>query len=205
MPVEHAAAAPSVPPCRPRGAPRAALAAVAAGALAFVGVPSAAADQPYASGRLYAEAQVGGANVEVSNLRFYPLLGGVTVGAYVAPGIGLELHAEGGIDADDDGGFELGLEGAAGAALRLESPPVGGTSGYVTLGYAVWTPSLEPESGGAGAEVDEDFTGPRASIGLVQRLRRVPALSVSAEYRAWYTDDGLRMTALLLGLRLSGP
>ena len=186
-------------------APVAPVALAAALALAGVGLASDARGAgPYASGRVYAEVQVGAGNVDVSGLRFYPPIGGVAVGAYVRDGIGVELHADGGIDVDDDGGFELGLDGATGLGVRFESPPTRGTSGYITLGYSAWTLSQEPAGPGTG-EVDEDFTGARASIGLVKRLERVPALSLSAEYRAWYVDDGLSVTSLLLGLRLSAP
>ena len=186
-------------------APRARGALAVAAALALAAVaPGTAAAGPYASGRAYLEVQAGGGNVRVSDLQFYPVIGGVTVGVYVRPGIGVELSADGGIDADEDGGFELGLDGAAAASLRFESPPTRSTSGYVTLGYVAYTLSQEREAGG-GAEIDEDFGGLRASIGVVQRLKRVPALSVSGEFRTWYTEDGLHLTALLLGLRLSAP
>ena len=202
-------AVPAVPDLpRPRAASRrprrTALAPVATAALALAPVAQAAG--PYASGRVYAEVQVGGGNVRVSDLQFYPILGGVTVGAYVRPGIGLELHADGGIDTDEDGGFELGLDGAAGASVRFESPPTRRTSGFATLGYVVYTLSQRPDGAvGDDAEVDEDFTGLRASLGVVQRFERVPALSASAEFRTWYTEDGLHVTSLLLGLRLSAP
>ena len=178
--------------------------ALAAGLALASAAPGAAAAGPYASGRAYLEVQAGGGNVRVSDLQFYPVIGGVTVGVYVRPGIGVELSADGGIDADEDGGFELGLDGAAAASLRFESSPTRSTSGYVTLGYVAYTLSQEREAGG-GAEIDEDFGGLRASVGVVQRLKRAPALSVSGEFRTWYTEDGLHLTALLLGLRLSAP
>ncbi len=177
------------------------------GALAALGIAPARADDLYASGRVYLEGQVGAANVRVADLQFYPLLGGITAGVYVRPGIALELHAEGGIDGDDDFGFELGFESAAGAGVRFESPPIRRASGYITLGYATWTLSQELVEPVAGDErrLEDDFGGLRASIGAVQRFERVPALSASAEFRTYYNDDGVRATALLLGLRLSAP
>ncbi len=166
-----------------------------------VGTASAHAD-----GRLYGELYLGGGGVRYSSLDqdfdAYPIFGGVTLGAYVLPGLGLEVFADQGIATDEEQSFDIGLEEAFGAAARFQSPSIGGTSGYIVLGYVDFT--VEQEQDGASA-LSESFTGARFSVGLMQRLSRFPSLQVSAEYRNYYVDEPVRVDGLVLGLRLNTP
>ncbi len=153
--------------------------------------------------RPYVEGFAAVSGVNVGDLEYFPAFGGVSAGAFLRPGIGLELHAEGELRAGDDDDFEFAYENGLGASLRLQSPPQRGISGYVLLGYARFSVRQERENGaGAGAQLSETFGGPRVSIGLVQRLERWPLLSVSAEFRKYYVEDGIDIDSFVLGLRM---
>jgi len=54
-------------------------------------------------------------------------------------------------------------------------------------------------------DVNEEFTGLRVSVGLMQRLQRVPNTLVTAEYRHYNADGPLRLDAIVLGLRINTP
>lgn len=155
-----------------------------------------------AEGRLYGELHLGAGGVRYADLDAYPTFGSLTLGAFVLPGIGLELFADQGIDNDEQNSFDIGLEQAYGVAARFQSPSSGGTSGYIVLGYVDFT----VEQGRSDLQtISESFTGARISIGLMQRLRTWPALQVSAEYRNYYVDEPVRVDGLVFGLRLNTP
>ena len=160
-----------------------------------------------AEGPLYGEVHLAAGGVQHPNLDFYPIFGSVTVGAFVMPGIGLEVFADTNLKSDERSGFDLEVEHAYGIAARFQSPPVNGVQGYITLGWVNF--AVEQRSSGtpslAASSVSEDFTGGRVSIGLMQRLKRFRNLLVSMEYRHYNADDPLRVDALLLGLRVNTP
>lgn len=148
----------------------------------------------------YLELQAGVLGVRHANLDVFGPVGGAIAGTWVRPGIGIELFADTPLAYGDDNGFEAGVSEAFGAALRLRSPPVDGLYGYVVLGYADFTVHQEPFDGGIAQ--DERFTGMKFSVGLMQRLKILPAMLVSAEYRNFYVDEPVRVDGLSLGLRL---
>ncbi len=160
-----------------------------------------------ANGPVYAELQLGAGGVENSDLSFYPTFGSVNVGLFVMPNIGIELFADSGISSDRSGDFELEVEQAYGLAVRLQSPPVRGTQGYIVLGAVNYT--LDQTAPAAGelpaSSINEDFTGARVSIGVMQRLQRAPNMLVSFEYRHYNAGEPLRLDALVLGLRFNTP
>ncbi|MFK7996342.1 MAG: outer membrane beta-barrel protein [Granulosicoccus sp.] len=160
-----------------------------------------------ADGPVYAELQLGAGGVRHSDLDFYPVFGSVTLGAYVAPNIGIEVFADSGISADEDDGFEMDIEEAYGVGLRLQSPPIKGVRGYIVLGAVDYT--LNQEAKGANAvdakTVNEEFTGMRVSVGLMQRFKRLPGLLFTTEYRHYNADEPLRVDAIVIGLRVNAP
>ncbi|NND92329.1 MAG: outer membrane beta-barrel protein [Granulosicoccus sp.] len=158
-----------------------------------------------ADGPVYAEIQLAAGGVENNQLDFYPAFGSVNVGLYVVPNIGIELFADSGLRADRAGDFDLDMESAFGIAARFQSPPVQGIQGYIVLGAVNYTldQSSRPTSDQPGTSVNDDFTGVRVSVGLLQRLRRAPGLQVSFEYRHYNADEPLRVDALVLGLRVN--
>ena len=160
-----------------------------------------------AEGPLYGELQLAAGGVQHSDLDFYPLFGSVSVGAYLMPGIGVELFADSGIDSDRKGGFNLEVEQAYGVAARFQSPPVNGVQGYITLGWVNFTVDQQASATAslAGSSINQDFTGARLSIGLMQRMQQFRNLLVSLEYRHYNADEPLRVDALLLGLRVNTP
>ncbi|MGQ7843339.1 hypothetical protein ACUNV4_02600 [Granulosicoccus sp. 3-233] len=160
-----------------------------------------------ASGPVYAELQLGAGGLDNSDLSFYPTFGSVNVGLFVLPNIGIELFADTGLSTDRSGDFELEVEQAYGIAARFQSPPVRGTQGYIVLGAVNYT--LEQTAAAAGAlpasSINEDFTGARVSIGIMQRLQRARNMLVSFEYRHYNAGEPLRLDALVLGLRFNTP
>lgn len=164
-----------------------------------------ASSQALAEGPVYAEVQIGAGGVRHSDLDFYPFFASATVGAYVLPNIGLEVFADTDIAAGEDEDFELAIEQAYGIAARFQSPPINGLQGFIVLGAVNYTLDQSFNSGSSTStlSVNEDFTGVRVSVGLMQRLTRFPNLIVTAEYRHYNADEPLRLDALLLGLRVN--
>ena len=156
-----------------------------------------------ADGRLYGEVQFGVGGVSHSDLDFFPTFGTVTAGAFVFPGIGIEVFGDAGISDSEDDGFELSIEEAYGIAARFQSPPRKGLQGFIVLGAVNYT--LEQQSNAGAPTVREDFTGVRASVGLMQRIQRFPYLQVTAEYRHYNADEPLRVDAVVFGLRVNAP
>ena len=178
---------------------RPALAAVSLLGASLPCVPDAFAAGTQRAGGPYAEVQLGASGVRYAELDFVSPIAGVSVGAYLFPGIGLELFADGALDRGGASRFESGVNQAYGAAVRLRSPSEDGLHGYIVLGYVDFV--VEQESLDRGIEIDERFTGLRSSIGLMQRLERVPSLAVTAEYRNFYVDEAIQVDGLSLGLR----
>lgn len=178
-------------------------------ALAFLTLScahAASADDRYASGRLYGELGLGAGAVKVGELDFYPGFASAALGAFVWPGIGVEVFADGGLREGIDDGFQLEVSQGVGAGIRLESPPSDGLAGYVVLGYAEFRVRQDRDNDrGRTADLVEDFGGVRVSVGLVQRFERVRSLSLAAEYRKYYVEDGLDLDALVVSLRVSAP
>jgi len=159
---------------------------------------------PQASSPLYGELHFGAGGVRHSDLDFFPLFASFTAGFFVVPNIGLEVFADAALADEDNAGFDMELSSAFGVALRLQSPPRAGLSGYVVVGMVDYTLTQTPRGSSAdNRAIEEDFRGARVSVGVMQQLRRVPALSVSAEYRSYYADQPIKVDSIVFGLRVS--
>ena len=158
-----------------------------------------------ADGPVYAELQLGAGGIKNGDLDFYPVFGGINVGVYMVPNIGIEVFADSGLRSDHSKGFDMDLEQAYGIGLRLQSPAERGMQGYIVLGAVNFTLDQSSEASGAipATSINEEFTGARISIGLMQRLQRFPYLQVSAEYRHYNADEPLRLDGFVLGLRVN--
>lgn len=156
-----------------------------------------------ADGPVYAEVQVGAAGVRHTDLDFYPSFGTLSLGAYVIPNIGIEIFGDTGISSGEDGNFDMEIEQAYGAALRFQSPPRNGLSGFITVGAVNYTLDQRLDVEGAAA-INEEFTGARFSVGITQRLTLIPGLLLTAEYRHYNADGPLRVDALMIGWRING-
>lgn len=154
---------------------------------------------------LYAELQLGAGGIKNGDLDFYPTFGGFNVGVYVVPNIGIELFADTGLSSDHSKDFEMELEQAYGVGLRFQSPAERGVQGYIVLGAVKFTLDQSSEASGAlpATSINEDFTGARVSVGLMQRLERFPNMQVSFEYRHYNAGEPLRLDGLVLGLRVN--
>ena len=158
-----------------------------------------------ADGPVYAEIQLGAGGIKNGDLDFYPAFGGLNVGVYVVPNIGIELFADSGLKSDHSKGFEMDLEQAYGVGLRFQSPAERRVQGYIVLGAVKFTLDQSSEANGSvpATSINEEFTGARVSVGLMQRLQRFPNLQVSMEYRHYNADEPLSLDGLVLGLRVN--
>lgn len=158
-----------------------------------------------ADGPVYAELNLGAGGIKNGDLDFYPMFGGINIGVYLVPNIGLELFADSGINSDHSHGFEMDLEQAYGIAARFQSPPIRGVQGYIVLGAVNFTLDQSSEASGAqpATSINEDFTGARVSVGLMQRLVQAPNTQVTIEYRHYNAGEPLRLDGLVLGLRVN--
>ena len=176
----------------------------------LLGLLSSVATQPASAAfgdlRPYLEGYIAGSAVEVAGEDFFPGYAGLTAGVFVFPGLALEVHADGELADDSRDGFDLAYENGFGVAARFQSRPIGGVSGYVVLGYTAFRVNQQPSGPSLiGGDVTETFDGTRVSIGVINRLSRFPLFSISAEYRRYFTEGGLDIDSLVLGLRISPP
>lgn len=160
-----------------------------------------------ADGPVYGELQLAAGGVQNSDLDFYPIFGSVSAGVFLFPGIGLEIFADTSLRSDNDGPFNMDIEQAYGVAARFQSPPTYGIQGYIVLGAVSYTLDQDSKASAAfdSSSVNREFSGVRVSVGLMQRLKSVPNLLVSFEYRHYNADEPLRVDALVLGLRVNAP
>ena len=157
----------------------------------------------FAETPFYGELQLSAGGVRHSDLQFYPVFGTLSAGAWVYPGIGIEAFADTGLMTGEEDDFELELTTATGLMARFQSPPSDGLSGYILLGYVNFTLEQKESSERRSGTDKETFSGARISIGMVQRLTRLPNLLVSVEYRNYYVDEDIRVDGLSLGLRVN--
>lgn len=155
----------------------------------------------HAEFRLYGEARLGAAGVRHSDIDFYPTFGSFSAGAFLYKNIGIEGFIDAELSADDNGIFELGVTRAAGAAVRFQSAPERGLHAYILLGYVDF--GLEQKESGLLGDrtVSQSFEGLRFSLGVNQRLDWVPGLIFGAEYRNYYSNSGITVDGISLGLR----
>ena len=156
-----------------------------------------------ANDRLYGEVQLGVASVTHSGINFYPSFGSLSAGAFVAPNIGIEVFADGLLATGTEGDFEMAITQAVGVAVRLRSPPKDGLHAYVLLGLVDFELQQDESNDRNSPRVRQDFTGLRVSLGMAQRLRAIPQLLFTGEYRNYYSDDGIQVDGFSLGLRVN--
>ena len=113
------------------------------------------------------------------------------------------MFADAALAEEDNAGFDVELTSAQGIAARFQSPPWQGLSGYIVLGAVNYRVTQSPQDASIGVgSIDEDFFGVRVSVGVVQQLKRLPMLSVSAEWRSYAVDEPIRVDSLVIGLRV---
>lgn len=152
----------------------------------------------------YGELHFGANGIRHSDLDFFPLFASITAGAFVLPNIGIEVFADLALAEEDNAGFDVELTSALGIAARFQSPPWQGLSGYVVLGVVDYTVTQSPQNASIGSgSIEEDFLGVRVSVGVIQQLKRLPKLSVSAEWRSYAVDEPIRVDSLVIGLRIT--
>ncbi len=153
--------------------------------------------------RVFADLQVGTQLVSFSELDFTPLVTSVGAGVWVFDNIGIDFFYDTGISDDDSGNFSTEIDEATGFGLRFQTPPKRGFSGYVNVGYVDYQVSLTINDALGSRRVSEGFAGGRIAIGLSQRLRHFDFLSVTGEYRNYFSDDDLQADSVVFGLRVN--
>lgn len=152
----------------------------------------------------YGELHFGANGIRHSDLDFFPLFASITAGAFVLPNIGIEVFGDLALAEEDNAGFDVELTSALGIAARFQSPPWQGLSGYIVLGVVDYTVTQSPQNASIGSgSIEEDFLGVRVSVGVIQQLKRLPRLSVSAEWRSYAVDEPIRVDSLVIGLRIT--
>jgi len=153
--------------------------------------------------RLYGDVQFTLGGMRHSELDFYPGYVSVSAGAWIRPGVGIDVFADEGVFSDSDGDFTFELTNASGIAGRFQSPARQGFYAYVVLGL-VNVRLVQDESTELGDRtVIQNYQGGRISVGIGQQLPFARNLIVTGEYRNYFVDKELQLDALSLGLRLS--
>jgi len=150
---------------------------------------------------VYGEAQLGAGGVRHSNLDFYPGFGSFSGGIFVFDNIGIEAFVDTSLSDGEQGDFKLGIENAAGVAVRFQSPSQRSLQAYVLLGYVDFTLRQEGVTALGERFVKQPFEGIRFSVGVHQRLKKVQGLLFGVEYRNYYADSGITVDGLSVGLR----
>lgn len=150
---------------------------------------------------LYGEARLGAGGVRHSDLDFYPGFGSFSAGLFVFDNIGIEAFVDTQLSTGENGVFELGITRAAGAAVRLQSPPQRGLQAYVLLGYVDFTLEQEGKAAFGSRTVRQSFDGIRLSVGVQQQLKIIDGLIFGVEYRNYYADSGITVDGVSVGLR----
>lgn len=153
--------------------------------------------------RLYGEARAGAGGVRHSDLDFYPRFGSFSAGVFIFENIGIEGFVDTSFSSDETDVFEVDITHAAGAAVRLQSPPERGLQAYVLLGFVNFGLKQKENENSVGGRriIKEDFSGVRVSVGLNQRLEFMKGLIFGIEYRNYYADSGITVDGVSLGLR----
>ncbi len=153
-----------------------------------------------AVGSLYGELRVGASGVRHSNLDFYPALASINAGIFIKRKIGIEAFVDAPLTEDSNGAFKTGLSRASGIGVRLQSPPRLGTEAYLSFGYVAFSIEQFENDERGQRTVKQNFDGASVRIGIQKRLQVAKQLKVGLEYRNFYSDSGVTVDGLSLGL-----
>ena len=134
---------------------------------------------------------------------FTPSVVSVGGGIWIFDNIGIDVFFDTGISDDNSGNFSAEIEEAAGFGLRFQTPPKRGFSGYVNVGFVDYQILLTDNDENPDRLISQGFTGGRIAIGLSQQLKYFDYLSVTGEYRNYFSDDDLQADSLVFGLRVN--
>ena len=153
--------------------------------------------------RIFVDFQWGTQLVSFSSLDFNPIVASVGAGVWIFDNIGIDVFYDTGISDDYSENFLVEIEEAAGFGLRFQTPPKRGFSGYVNVGFVDYQVLLTVNDSLGTRRVSEGFSGGRIAIGLSQQLRHFDFLSVTGEYRNYFSDEDLQADSVVVGLRLN--
>lgn len=153
-----------------------------------------------AVGSPYGELRVGATGVRHSDLDFYPTFASINAGIFVKRKIGIEAFVDALLSEESTGAFKTGVPRAAGIGVRLQSPPRLGTEAYLSFGYVAFTIEQFENDERGQRTVKQSFNGASVRIGIQKRLQVSKQLKVGLEYRNFYSDSGVTVDGLSLGL-----
>lgn len=141
--------------------------------------------------------------VQHSDVDFNPGFASLSLGVWLWKGIGLEVFADKGLNAGQDGEFDLEITDANGVAARFQSPSSDGIFAYVVLGVVRTRIEQSNDSSQIQPLIVQNYRGGRLSIGIGRELQIIPGGRLTAEYRNYFVDEDLQMDALSVGLQLN--
>jgi len=153
-----------------------------------------------AAGSLYGELRLGASGVRHSDLDFYPGFASINAGIFIKRNIGIEAFVDAPLSEESNGAFKTGLPRALGIGVRLQSPPRLGTEAYLSFGYTSFTIEQFENDVRGQRTVKQNFDGASIRIGIQKRLQVSRKLKVGLEYRNFYSDSGVTVDGLSLGL-----
>ncbi len=154
-----------------------------------------------AIGPFYGELRLGAAGVRYSDLDFYPSFASINAGVFVKNNIGLEAFIDAPLSDETKDAFEVGITRATGFGIRLQSPPRLGTEAYISFGYVAFTIDQFENDERGQRTVTQSFGGASVRIGIQKQLQISRQLKAGLEYRNFYSDSGVTVDGLSLGLR----
>ncbi len=130
-----------------------------------------------------------------NSVELRPVLGSVSAGYWVRPGIGIELEAGVGLADDSVGSLDLDFESQLGINLRLESMPVSRFAAFALFGYV--RSSYDVSVGGSSSSIT--LPGGRLSLGMTYLIN--PFLRIEAGLTHHDYDGDTRVNSFRFGLR----
>ncbi|MBX2881596.1 MAG: hypothetical protein KTR32_16740 [Granulosicoccus sp.] len=152
---------------------------------------------------VYGDLHLALGGVQHSDVNFNPGFASLSVGVWLWKGIGIEVFGDKGLNAGNDGDFDLEITDASGFAARFQSPSSDGMFAYVVLGVVNTRIEQAEDDNDVQPLLVQNYRGGRLSIGFGRELQIIPGGRLTAEYRNYFVDDDLQMDALSVGLQLN--
>ena len=142
---------------------------------------------------IFSEIEEGDASAE-----FKPAALSGRLGAYIEPGVGIELYGMAGTKVEDLN-IDLSLNYMLGLAARFETPESEGGKIYFLLGYGIT--ELDMDRSGSGTPGSATFHDFSYGGGVEFRLGGSEKLFINLQAIRYYAQDNIQIDGASLGLR----
>jgi len=156
----------------------------------------------HAIGPLYGELRLGAAGVRHSDLDFYNSFASINAGVFIKNNIGIEAFVDAPLSEKTKGAFKVGVPRASGFGVRLQSPSRLGTEAYVSFGYVAFSIDQFENDDRGQRTITQSFEGASIRVGIQKQLQVSKHLKFGVEYRNFYSDSGVSVDGLSLGLQM---